>query len=296
MPDPARTGMISNRVERRKPYATEEEDSVTRIDSVRHAADVTKDSVRHAAEVAAPYASTAKDGAAHYAQQAGALARQQYDARLADRVEQAREQAKSAVPPKAADVLEAAAKRTRSTAKAAAGYTAPRVRAAADYTAPKVESAVTATRAVAGPAKDEALLRGAAALHALRGQVTAAEIDGLIRKRIRRERTGRVFRGLVVAGLVGGAAFAAWKWWSKQTNPDWLVEPPEPTDVADRAPMNGSGTLTVVDPVEHANGSPNGVVGQVDGSIDADGLDPEVEAKQADADQRDDEGRGGTYP
>ena len=44
---------------------------MTRIDSVRHAADVTKDSVRHAAEVAAPYASTAREGAGHDAQQAG---------------------------------------------------------------------------------------------------------------------------------------------------------------------------------------------------------------------------------
>ncbi|MFF6955247.1 DUF5324 family protein [Streptomyces sp. NPDC008317] len=270
---------------------------MTRIDSVRHAADVTKDSVRHAAEVAAPYASTAKDNAAYYAQQAGALARQQYDAHLADRVDQAREQAKSAVPPKAADALGTAAKRTRRSARAAADYTAPKVRAAADYTAPKVESAVTATRSVAGPAKDEAVLRGAAALHALRGQVTAAEIDGLVRRRVRRERTGRVFRGLVVAGLVGGAAFAAWKWWSKQTNPDWLVEPPEATDVADRGPVNSSGTLTVVEPVGHPNGSsPNGTIDQVDGSLEADGLDPEVEAKQADADRPDDEGRGGTYP
>ncbi|MEU6849349.1 DUF5324 family protein [Actinacidiphila alni] len=272
---------------------------MTRIDSVRHAADVTKDSVRHAAEVAAPYASTARDGAARYAHQAGTLARQQYDARLADRVGQARDQARAAVPPKAADALDAAARRTRSTARAAADYTAPRVRAAADYTAPKVESAVNATRAVAVPAKDEAVLRGTAALHALRGQVTAAEIDGLVRKRMRRERTGRVFRGLVIAGLVGGAAFAAWKWWSKQTNPDWLVEPSEPTDADDRASMNGTGTLTVVEPLEHANGSPNGTLDQVDGSVngsvDADGLDPEVEAKQADVD-RDDEGRGGTYP
>ncbi|SFE24451.1 hypothetical protein SAMN05216251_102243 [Actinacidiphila alni] len=283
---------------------------MTRIDSVRHAADVTKDSVRHAAEVAAPYASTAKEGAAHYAQQAGTLARQQYDAHLADRLGQAREQARAAVPPKAVDALDTAAKRTRKTARAAADYTtprvraaadyaAPKVRAAADYTAPKVESAVSATRAVAVPAKDEAVLRGTAALHALRGQVTAAEIDGLVRKRIRRERTGRVFRGLVIAGLVGGAAFAAWKWWSKQTNPDWLVEPSEPTDADDRASMNGTGTLTVVEPLEHANGSPNGTLDQVDGSVngsvDTDGLDPEVEAKQADAD-RDDEGRGGTYP
>lgn len=261
---------------------------MTRIDSVRHAADVTKDSVRHAAEVAAPYASTARDGAVHYAQQAGTLAREQYDAHLADRVGQARGQAWAAVPPKAADAVETAARRTRKGA-----------RAAADYTVPRVGTAVAATRSVAGPAKDEVVLRGAAALHALRGQVTADEIDGLIRKRLRRERSGRVFRGLVVIGLAGGAAYAAYKWWSKQANPDWLVEPTEPTEAtetADRASLNGSGTLTMVDPLDQANGSPNGTaetIDRVDGSPDAALFDPEVEAKQADADRPEDEGRGG---
>src|SRR4051812_10637684 len=117
MPYAGWPGMISNRVERRKPYATEEEVPVTRIDSVRHAADVTKDSVRHAAEVAAPYASTAKQSAVVYGRQAGVygrqagvLARQQYDARLADKVNQAREQAMAAVPPKAAAAMETAAR------------------------------------------------------------------------------------------------------------------------------------------------------------------------------------------
>lgn len=264
---------------------------MTRIDSVRHAADVTKDSVRHAAEVAAPYASTAREGAVHYAQQAGSyaqhagvLARQQYEDHLSARVGQARDQAWAAVPPKAASAVEIAAKRTLDSA-----------RAAADYTAPKVGTAVSATRAVAVPAREEALLRGAAALHALRGQVTAADIDRLIRKRLRRERTGRAFRGLVVVGLAGGAAFAAWKWWSKQSNPDWLVEPAEPTEVDDdRATLNGS-TLTVVDPLDDdsgasLNGSAPQPVDRVDGSPDASGLDPEVEAKQSEADRPDDEG------
>ncbi|MYS21202.1 MULTISPECIES: DUF5324 family protein [unclassified Streptomyces] len=272
---------------------------MTRIDSVRHAADVTKDSVRHAAEVAAPYTSTAKDGAVHYGRQAGvygrqvgAMAKQQYDAKLADRVEQVveqvREQAAAAVPPKAANVVETAAKRTRKGAKAAA-----------EYTAPKVGTAVAATRAAAGPAKDEVVLRGGAALHALRGQVSAADIDRLVRRRTRRAQTGRVFRGLVIVGLAGGAAVAAFKWWSKQSNPDWLVEPSQATDPledADTAAMNGSGTLTVVDPLEETLADESGsVTGSVNGSVNGsnpdrvDGLDPEVEAKQADADHRDDE-------
>lgn len=66
-------------------------------------------------------------------------------------------------------------------------------------------------------------------------------------------------------GVVAGGAFAAWKWWDKQANPDWLVEPPAPTEVADRRPP----------------------LSAVDGSSDA--LDPEVKAKQAKAEEADQE-------
>ncbi len=60
-------------------------------------------------------------------------------------------------------------------------------------------------------------------------------------------------------GALGGA-YAAWRWWDKQANPDWLVEPPVATEVGDeRSPLSS-----------------------VDGSGRAD-LDPEVEAKQAEA-------------
>ncbi|WP_405584211.1 DUF5324 family protein [Streptomyces sp. NBC_01190] len=265
---------------------------MTRIDSVRHAADVTKDSVRHAAEVAAPYASTAKDGAVHYGKQAGVygkqaglLAKQQYDAKLADRVEhvveQVRDQAAAAVPPKAATAIETVTTATKKGAKAAA-----------EYTAPKVSTAVAATRANAGPAKDEVVLRGGAALQALRGSVSAADIERLVRRKIRRQRTGRAFRGLVVIGLAGSAAFAAVKWWSKQSNPDWLVGPDESAEPmeSDRVATNGTGTLTVVDPMDEtlaaeADGSVNGSAPQKS----ADALDPEVEAKQADAARRDED-------
>lgn len=279
---------------------------MTRIDSVRHATDVTKDSVRHAAEVAAPYANTAKDGVRHaaeaaapyantakdsavqygrqagvYGRQAGTLAKQQYDAKLAARLGQAREQMWAAMPPKAAGAVETAARRTVEGA-----------RAAAEYTVPKVGTAVAATRSVAGPARDEVVLRGGAALHALRGQVSAAEIDRLVRRRMRRVKAGRAARDVLIVAAACGAALAALKWWNKQNNPEWLVEPTEPTEVGDRASMNGSGTLTVVDPLDDSasrTGSSRRI-DKVDGSPGAAGLDPDVEAKQADADRPDDEG------
>ncbi|MFI1419843.1 DUF5324 family protein [Streptomyces sp. NPDC020731] len=228
---------------------------MTRIDSVRAATGSAKDSVLHAAEVVAPYADTAKVRAAHYAQearvrlapvvtQAAGHARVQYGAHVQPYLEQAR----THVPPK----VDQAADRTRKAA-----------RQAADYSRPRIEQAVAA----AGPAREEAAARGAAALAALRGQVSARQIQKLVRKQQRRARAGRAAKTVLILGAVAGGAFAAWKWWDKQANPDWLVEPPAATDVS-----SGSAKLT-----------------SVDGSSGAT-LDPEVEAKEAEeATRRDDQ-------
>ncbi|MFI8531496.1 DUF5324 family protein [Streptomyces aquilus] len=226
---------------------------MTRIDSVRAATGSAKDSVLHAAEVVAPYADTAKDRASHYAQEArvrlaprvslaAEQARVQYGAHVAPRLEQAR----THVPPKVDQAAHEAAERTRKAA-----------RQAADYSRPRIEQAVAA----AGPVRDEAAARGVAALAALRGQVSPKEIEKLARKHARRARAGRVAKALAVAGLLAGGAFAAWKWWDKQANPDWLVEPPAATEVPE------SGRLTSVD------GSGQSV------------LDPEVQAKQAEEEE-----------
>ncbi|MGW3956650.1 DUF5324 family protein [Streptomyces sp. NPDC004752] len=234
---------------------------MTRIDSVRAATGSAKDSVLHAAEVVAPYADTAKERAAYYAQearvrlapmvsQATEQARVHYDARLAPRLEHAR----SHVPPKVDQAAHDAAVRTRRAARQAAAYSRPRI-----------EQAVAA----AGPVRDEAAARSAAALAALRGQVTPKEIQKLVRKHERRAKAGRVAKVLAVVGVLAGGAFAAWKWWDKQTNPDWLVEPPAATDAPE----------------------PNRL-GSVDGSPDASALDPEVQAKEAeDRAARDDDQR-----
>ncbi|WP_031080292.1 DUF5324 family protein [Streptomyces sp. NRRL WC-3549] len=216
---------------------------MTRIDSVRAATYSAKDSAQHAAEVVAPYADTAKEQAAHYAlearsrlapkvSKAASQARVQYDAHLAPRIEQAL----AHVPPKVDEAAQRAAVRTRQAARSAAGYAVPRV-----------ESAVAASR----PMAEEATARSAAALAALRGQVTAKEIQKLVRKHERRARCGRFAKGVLVLGALAGGAFAAWKWWDKQANPDWLVEPPAPTEVSDDratfSSVDGGGT-TVLDP------------------------------------------------
>ncbi|MEU9110725.1 DUF5324 family protein [Streptomyces sp. NPDC048483] len=238
---------------------------MTRKDSVRAATGTAKDSVRHAAEVVAPYAGTAKDAAVHYAHEArtrmGPMvaeaahqARTQYDAHLQPRLEHAR----GALPPK----VDAAACR-------AAGRTRKAARQAAEYTAPRVEHAVHSARAAAEPVREEALARGTAALAALRGQVTAAEIAKLQKKHRRRECTGKVAKRLTILGVLVGCAVAAWKWWDKQANPDWLVEPPAPTEVGERGRLNA-----------------------VDGSEGA-SLDPDVQAKQ---DEAESDERGGGSP
>ncbi|GAB3175671.1 DUF5324 family protein [Streptomyces incanus] len=230
---------------------------MTRIESVRAATDSAKDSVLHAADVVAPYADTAKVKAAHYAQEARV--------RLAPKVTQAAghalvqygthvqpylEQARTHVPSKVDLTAHEAAARTRKVAQQAA-----------DYSRPRLEQA----RAAAGPAKDEAAARSAAVLAALRGQVSAQQIQKLVRKQQRRAKAGRAAKVIVVLGAVAGGAFAAWKWWDKQANPDWLVEPPPATDARE------SGTLT-----------------SVDGSRGAT-LDPEVRAKEAEEEAKRDE-------
>ncbi|MFE4824524.1 DUF5324 family protein [Streptomyces sp. NPDC056704] len=218
---------------------------MTRIDSVRAATGSAKDSVLHAAEVVAPYADTAKDRASYYANEAlvrlapkvslaAEQARVQYGAHLAPRLEQAR----THVPPK----VDQAAVRTRQAAVQAA-----------EYTRPRIEQAVAATQ----PVREEAASRGVAAIAALRGQVSPQEIQKLVRKHERRAKAGRVAKGLLVLGILAGGAFAAWKWWDKQANPDWLVEPPAATEVPE-----------------------TGRLSSVDGTGLSD-LDPEVQAKQA---------------
>ncbi|MEV0174430.1 DUF5324 family protein [Streptomyces sp. NPDC050803] len=225
---------------------------MTRIDSVRAATGSAKDSVLHAAEVVAPYADTAKDRAAHYAHEArvriapkvtlaAEQARVQYGAHVAPRLEQAR----THVPPKIDHAAHEAAVRTREAA-----------RQAADYSMPKLEQAVAA----AGPVRDEATARSIAALAALRGQVTPEEIRKLARQHERRARAGRLAKGLALLGILAGGAFLAWKWWDKQANPDWLVEPPAATEVPEASHLTS-----------------------VDGSV----LDPEVQAKQAEEEAAD---------
>ncbi|WP_101253974.1 DUF5324 family protein [Streptomyces barkulensis] len=182
---------------------------MTRMDSVRSATDNARETVRHAAEAVAPKVALA-------AGQARSTVRGQYAARVAPRLEQARE----TLPPAVDLAASRAAHRTREAARTASEYAAPRVEAA---------------RAAAGPVREAAVARSTAAVAALRGELTAQDIRKLARRNARRARRGRAFKRLMVVGVVAGGVVAAWKWWEKQSSPDWLVEPPAATEVGDDA-------------------------------------------------------------
>lgn len=213
---------------------------------------------RQAAAAVAPYAGSAKDAAVHYAGEARH--------RLAPKVSQAVDAARGALPPRVEHAVDTAAKRTRST-----------VKQAADYTVPRVGHAVVTARIAAEPVAEEAVARGAAAVAALRGQVTVADIEKLARKRVRRARAGRAAKRLTVLGLIAGGGYVVWTWWSRQANPDWLVEGPEATEVSGRE--NGlAKNRTSFD--------------SVDGSSQVT-TDPEVRAKQSEAEDADRSGKPG---
>ncbi|MCF3100188.1 DUF5324 family protein [Streptomyces roseoverticillatus] len=219
---------------------------MTRKDSVRAATSSAKDSVRHAAEVVAPYAGTAKDAAVHYAHEA-----------------------RTRLAPKVAEAAHQAAHQARSQYDA---HLHPRIEHARGSLPPKIDQAAVRARTAVEPVRDEAVARSAAAFAALRGQVSPKEIEKLIHRRDRRCRAGRVLRRLAVAAVLAGGAYAAWKWWDKQANPDWLVEPPEATEVQDRPPLtsvDGTGPESASSP-----------------------LDPEVQAKQAEAESSPDNNDG----
>ena len=152
---------------------------MTRIDSVRAATGSAKDSVLHAAEVVAPYADTAKDRAAHYAHEARV--------RLAPEGVAGRR-----TGPRPVRRPSRAASGTGPLACAAEGRPG-RARGCRPYPqGGQVRPPTTPCRASGrrwpppGPSREEAAARSAAALAALRGQVTPKEIQKLVRKHERR--------------------------------------------------------------------------------------------------------------
>ncbi|MFJ6211972.1 DUF5324 family protein [Streptomyces sp. NPDC092296] len=255
---------------------------MTRLDAARDAAGKTRDTL-------APYAATAKDTAAQYADgarrrlapkveaaaaQARCTARSTYDQHLAPRVEQAR----GSVPPQVEVAAARAAQRTRETALTALDAAVAAAQQARATATPAFSSFMEDARTAAAPVAQEAQARSAAVLAVLRGQVTAAEVEKLANRHARRQRCGRVTKRLLLVGLAAGGGFAAWKWWRRQSSPEWLVEPPAEHTArpSDRVHSVSATGLTAADAATLGN--------TVDGSMPS---DPEFRGGQdADGEER----------
>ncbi|MGW4381737.1 DUF5324 family protein [Kitasatospora sp. NPDC004531] len=221
---------------------------MSRTDTARETAARAKDAV-------APYAASAKEAALHYAEearqalgprlealgpkaaaagaqarngagQAAQAARVQYVKHLAPHLEQAF----FSLPPETQKSALKALHRAQEAALAAklsAGQAACQARA---NVAPKVAETFQAAKDSVVPLAHEAQARGAAAITALQGNVSAAEIGDLAARNARKKKChGGWATGLAVAGAIAiGAGVLTWQWYRKQNNPEWLVEPPEP--------------------------------------------------------------------
>ncbi|WP_419996564.1 DUF5324 family protein [Streptomyces boninensis] len=219
-----------------------------RIDSVRTATGTAKESVKHTAETCADLAHHAKERYGPRVADMAHDAKHRYDTHVGPHVTKNARKIRSALPEEVDRRAAMAALKTRRAA----------VRAV-----PKVTAAAAATKAVAGPLSREAVGRSRAAVAGLRGEVSAEDVRRIAKKRHRAEVAGKTAKGAAGAAAVAGAGYAAYKWWDRQMNPDWLVEPPEATEVHDDTEyMNREARVDMAESSE---------------------LDPEVQAKQAEA-------------
>ncbi|MFE7559683.1 DUF5324 family protein [Kitasatospora sp. NPDC057500] len=193
------------------------------------------------------------DNARHQATHAAQAVRVQYDRHIAPQVGHAF----ASLPPEAQQNALKALHRTQEAALAAR-HTASRAADQARCTvAPKVVHAVEEARAAVVPVAHEAQTRGAAALTAMRGNVTSAEISDLAARNARRSRRAGWATGLAVAGVIAiGTGIATWQWWRHRSNPEWLVEPPSLARPA-ATPAPGGDSAADTGPDAPVNGSPD---------------------------------------
>ncbi|MFF7587509.1 DUF5324 family protein [Kitasatospora purpeofusca] len=183
------------------------------------------------------------DNARQQASQAAHTARVQYDRHIAPQVGHAF----ASLPPEAQQNALKALHRAQEKALAARLSASRAADQARSTVAPKVVQAVEEARAAVVPVAQEAQMRGAAALTAMRGNVTSAEIGDLAARNARRSCRSGWATGLAVAGVVAiGSGLVAWQWWRHRSNPEWLVEPPSGASAGPvGAHASGTGASTV---------------------------------------------------
>ncbi|WP_316522190.1 DUF5324 family protein [Kitasatospora brasiliensis] len=212
-------------------------------DSARETATKTRDTAAQFADGAKQRLGPALDAFGPKASQAAHNLRIQYDKHLAPQFGQAF----ASLSPEAQQNALKALHRAQEAALAARLSATQAVDQARSTVAPRVAQAVDQARSTVGPVAHEAQARGAAALTALQGNVSSAEISELAARNARKERCNGLATGLAVAGLLAiGSGIVAWQWWRRHSNPEWLVEPPvvqEPRPAGAHAastPVNGS--------------------------------------------------------
>ncbi|NYI05387.1 DUF5324 family protein [Allostreptomyces psammosilenae] len=187
-------------------------------DAVAARLDTVRDAARRTRHQLAPRAVAAREAAITYADEARS--------RVAPRVELARAAARARYRSDVRPYLRTARRNVPVVLEQAAKGAAHRARAgvdrAAEYAAPRVGAAVAGARQVAEPYREEAASRGGAALAALRGQVSAEDVERLLRRRHRRERRARSARALLLFAATAAAAAVAWRTWQRRNEPDWL--------------------------------------------------------------------------
>ncbi|MFD7903853.1 DUF5324 family protein [Kitasatospora sp. NPDC059722] len=220
---------------------------MTRLDSARETAARTRDTAAHLADGAKQRLGPALDALGPKASQAAQSLRVQYDRHLAPQFGHAF----ANLPPDAQENALKAFHRAQEAALAARLSAARAADQARSTVAPRVVQAVGDARAAVVPVAQEAQARGAAALTALQGHVSSAEISDLAARNARKEQHNGWAAGLAVAGAVAiGGGVLAWQWWRRHSNPEWLVEPPAPQAAqpagahatgSSAAPVNGTG-------------------------------------------------------
>ncbi|MFE4512871.1 DUF5324 family protein [Kitasatospora sp. NPDC056783] len=213
-------------------------------DSARETATRTRDTAAQFADGAKQRLGPALDAFGPKASQAAHNLRIQYDKHLAPQFGQAF----ANLSPEAQQNTLKALHRAQEAALAARLSATRAADQARSSVGPRVAQAVDQARTTVGPMAQEAQARGAAALTALQGNVSSAEISELAARNARKERCDRLATGLAVAGLLAiGSGVVIWQWWRRHSNPEWLVEPPAPEEPrpagahAASIPLNGSG-------------------------------------------------------
>ncbi|MEY9870854.1 hypothetical protein ABH931_000308 [Streptacidiphilus sp. MAP12-33] len=241
---------------------------MSRIDTAREAASRTREQL-------VPYAVSAKDAAAQYSgaawqkaapviEQAVDQARQAAQTAVQSQVVPLWEKGRGSVPPAVDDAVTKAARQAAHQARVAARQAREAAAMAAEQARALAQERVLPAAELAA---QEVHDRSLAALPVLRGQVSLAEVEALTaahaRAASRRGRWARRGFTLLALGALATGGLAAWKWYRKQSNPDWLVEPPT-TSIPLRDTTTGSGGSSAS--------------AAVNGSLP---LDPEVAAKEA---------------